>query len=73
MQEFSALWRRFEAGTRWICQGYVQRGWTAARHGFDPKFEADIKEFEEKIIKTMDKVWAEMSEEERKAAEVTLR
>lgn len=67
--EFLALYQRFTAGTRWINRGYMDRGWTAGRHGFDPKFETDIKDFEIKVVEPMDRLWSQMTEDERTAAQ----
>lgn len=66
---FQALYRKFITGTAWVERGYAQRGWMSGRHGFDTRFETDIKDFEEKVVKPMDAVWAELNEAERKATE----
>lgn len=64
------LWVKFKRGSAWIVQGYAQRGWTADKRGFDPMFERDIKVFEDDVQKPMDEAWKNLSEEERKDAEL---
>ena len=69
MTQFEELYKRFKQGLAWINEGYVKRGWVRGKHGLDPAFERDIKEFETSVVEPMEAEWRKFTIEEKRSYE----
>ncbi len=69
VDRFKTLWAMFKKGTDWINEEYKTHLLPDGRRRFDPQLETQIKLFEDEVMKEVDLLWREMSQEERDACD----
>ena len=69
LRRFRDLFTAFEAGKRWINQQYKTHLFPDGARRYNPELEKNIKRFETTIVAEMDKLWLDLTPEEREIIE----